>query len=66
MADQYFIKRGETVKGPFSLAKLQAFHEARQLKANDMLSNGAEGHGCVANSMQTMCSRDGLCGLHGI
>jgi hypothetical protein len=43
MADSYFIKRGEKVKGPFSLAKLQEVHEAQQLKTNDMLSNGAEG-----------------------
>lgn len=43
MADSYFIKRGETPRGPFTLAKLQALHEARQLKANDKLSNGAEG-----------------------
>ena len=43
MADSYFIKRGEKSKGPFSLAQLQEFIKAQQLKSADMISVGAEG-----------------------
>ena len=43
MADSYFIKRGEKSKGPFSLAQLQEFLKAQQLKSADMISVGAEG-----------------------
>jgi hypothetical protein len=43
MADSYFIKRGATTKGPFSLLQLQEFLKAQQLKAADMISVDAEG-----------------------
>ena len=43
MADSYFIKRGEKSKGPFSLAQLQTFLKAQQVKSADMISVGAEG-----------------------
>jgi len=43
MAAQYFIKRGETVKGPFTVEKLQALKKAKKLKAGDRISQSAEG-----------------------
>ena len=43
MADQYFIKRGETVKGPFTIEKLQYLKKAKKLKADDGVSQSAEG-----------------------
>lgn len=38
MADEYYIKRGETVKGPFSAEKFQALKKAKKLKADDGVS----------------------------
>jgi hypothetical protein len=43
MADQYFIKRGETVKGPYSVEKLRALKEAKKLKADDEISQARKG-----------------------
>ena len=43
MADSYFIKRGATTKGPFSLSQLQEFLKTQQLKAADMISVDTEG-----------------------
>jgi hypothetical protein len=43
MAEQYFVKRGETVKGPFSLDKLQSLLGAKKLKANDLIGTSDGG-----------------------
>jgi len=43
MAEQYFIKRGKTVKGPFTVEKLLALNNAKKLKANDGISQSTEG-----------------------
>jgi hypothetical protein len=43
MADEYYIKRGETVKGPFSAEKLQALKKAKKLKADDGVSEFRKG-----------------------
>jgi len=43
MSDQYFVKRGETVKGPVSLKQLQAFLEQKQLKSTDLLGESRSG-----------------------
>ena len=38
MAQRYFVKRGKTVKGPFSLKKIQHLSETKKLKDNDLIS----------------------------
>ena len=43
MAEQYFVKRGETVKGPFSLKKIQQLEAAKKLKANDLIGTNESG-----------------------
>jgi hypothetical protein len=43
MAAKYFIKRGKTVKGPFTVEKLQALKKAKKVKADDEISQSAEG-----------------------
>ena len=43
MPDSYFVKRGETVKGPLSLQQLQAFLEQKQLKSTDLLGVSRSG-----------------------
>jgi membrane protein YdbS with pleckstrin-like domain len=43
MSDQYFVKRGETVKGPLSLKQLQAFLEQKRLKSTDLLGESRSG-----------------------
>ena len=41
--DQYFLKRGDAVKGPFSLQKLQSLLAAKKLKANDLVGASDDG-----------------------
>jgi hypothetical protein len=43
MADSYFIKRGESINGPFTLKKLQKALSDKKLKANDQLSISNQG-----------------------
>jgi uncharacterized Zn finger protein (UPF0148 family) len=43
MTEQYFVKRGETVKGPFSVKKLQELLAAKQFKANDLIGMSDDG-----------------------
>ena len=43
MAQRYFVKRGETVKGPFSLKKLQQLEAAKKLTANDLIGANESG-----------------------
>jgi hypothetical protein len=43
MAERYFLKRGKTVKGPFSIKKLQELLAAQKLKANDLLAIHKDG-----------------------
>ena len=43
MAAQFFIKRGETVKGPFTVEKLQGLKKAKNLKADDEISQSRKG-----------------------
>ena len=43
MAEHYFVKRGETVKGPFSPEKLQELLSAKKLKANDLIGTSDGG-----------------------
>ncbi|MEO2025756.1 MAG: hypothetical protein ABGZ23_07725 [Fuerstiella sp.] len=43
MAERYFLKRGETVKGPFSIKKLQKLLAAKKLKANDLIGANESG-----------------------
>jgi hypothetical protein len=43
MAHRYFVKRGKTVKGPFSLAKLQELLAAKQLKPSDLIGMSDSG-----------------------
>jgi hypothetical protein len=43
MAEQFFIKRGEKINGPFSVEKLQGLKKAKKLKADDEISESAEG-----------------------
>jgi hypothetical protein len=43
MADEYFIKRGEEINGPWTVEKLQALKKAKKIKADDELSQSAEG-----------------------
>ena len=43
MAQGYFVKRGKTVKGPFSLKKLQHLSETKKLKDNDLISTSDHG-----------------------
>jgi hypothetical protein len=38
MAQRYFVKRGKTVNGPFSLKKIQHLIETKKLKDNDLIS----------------------------
>ena len=40
---QYFIKRGETVQGPFGREQLLTFAKAKKITASDLVSNSAEG-----------------------
>ena len=43
MAQRYFVKRGETVKGPFSLEKLQSLLAEKKLKGNDLVGASNDG-----------------------
>jgi len=43
MAAQYFIKCGKKINGPFSVEKLRALKKAKKLKADDEISQSAEG-----------------------
>ena len=43
MSEQYFVKRGENVKGPFSAKKIRSLFEAAKLKANDRISQSCKG-----------------------
>jgi hypothetical protein len=43
MGDTYFIKRGETINGPFTLKKLQKALSDKKLKANDQLAISNQG-----------------------
>jgi hypothetical protein len=46
MAERYFLKRGKTVKGPFSIKKLQELLSAKKLKANDRIACDSTGPWC--------------------
>ncbi|HIK91869.1 MAG TPA: hypothetical protein EYG03_07795 [Planctomycetes bacterium] len=39
----YYVKRGSTVKGPFSLKKIRALDSAKKFKSNDKLSRNVDG-----------------------
>ena len=41
--EQYFLKRGDAVKGPFSLQKLQSLLAEKKLKANDLVGVSNDG-----------------------
>ena len=41
--EQYFLKRGDAVKGPFSSPKLQSLLAAKKLKANDLVGASNDG-----------------------
>jgi hypothetical protein len=43
MAEQYFLKRGKTVKGPFNVEKLQALKKANKLEGDDDISQSRNG-----------------------
>jgi len=43
MSETYFIKRGESINGPFTLKKLQKALSDKKLKANDELSTSNDG-----------------------
>lgn len=43
MSEEYFIRRGTTVKGPISLEKLRAAHAMMKLTSSDEISTSAEG-----------------------
>jgi hypothetical protein len=43
MAEQFFIKRGEKINGPFTVEKLQALKKAKKLKADDEISQSRKG-----------------------
>jgi len=43
MGQQFFIKRGEKINGPISVEKLQALKKTKKLKAEDEISQSAEG-----------------------
>ncbi len=43
MAEQFFVKRGEKIVGPFSLEKLQEMLAQKRLKANDFVGTGTDG-----------------------
>jgi hypothetical protein len=43
MPEQFFIKRGDKINGPFTVEKLQALKKAKKLKSDDEVSKSAEG-----------------------
>jgi len=43
MAQQFFIKRGKKINGPFTVEKFQALKKEKKIKADDEISQSAEG-----------------------
>jgi hypothetical protein len=52
MTERYFLKRGKTVKGPFSIKKLQELLAGQKLKANDRIACDSTGPWCQVVKVQ--------------
>lgn len=57
MSSEWYVRKGESEVGPFSLAQMKHFAQSGKLSSNTMVKMGAAGNWCCANEVPDLFGR---------